>query len=70
LRDKYDLIPGGNYAKIFTFNQLKREYTDVKERVRLANLYDIFFVDAKLSLKVDYFMGSIFKKPTQYLSIN
>jgi len=48
-----------------TFIQLTREYTEIKDRVKLANLYDIFFVDYKLTKKVEYFMGKLFKKPAQ-----
>uniref|UniRef100_A0A914LFD9 Uncharacterized protein n=1 Tax=Meloidogyne incognita TaxID=6306 RepID=A0A914LFD9_MELIC len=50
-------------SQILTFIQLTREYTEVKDRVKLANLYDIFFVDYKLTKKVEYFMGKLFKKP-------
>uniref|UniRef100_A0A915MVE4 Sde2 N-terminal ubiquitin domain-containing protein n=1 Tax=Meloidogyne javanica TaxID=6303 RepID=A0A915MVE4_MELJA len=57
LRENYGLISGVNYTKILTFIQLTREYTEIKDRVKLANLYDIFFVDYKLTKKVEYFMG-------------
>uniref|UniRef100_A0A914MWU2 Uncharacterized protein n=1 Tax=Meloidogyne incognita TaxID=6306 RepID=A0A914MWU2_MELIC len=63
LRENYGLISGVNYTKILTFIQLTREYTEIKDRVKLANLYDIFFVDYKLTKKVEYFMGKLFKKP-------
>uniref|UniRef100_A0A915M0J3 Uncharacterized protein n=1 Tax=Meloidogyne javanica TaxID=6303 RepID=A0A915M0J3_MELJA len=63
LRENYGLISGVNYTKILTFIQLTREYTEIKDRVKLANLYDMFLVDYKLAKKVEYFMGKLFKKP-------
>nr|CAD2156141.1 unnamed protein product [Meloidogyne enterolobii] len=65
LRENYGLISGVNYTKILTFIQLTREYTEVTDRVKLANLYDMFFVDYKLAKKVDYFMGKLFKRPSR-----
>ncbi|CAK5073457.1 unnamed protein product [Meloidogyne enterolobii] len=65
LRENYGLISGVNYTKILTFIQLTREYTEVTDRVKLANLYDMFFVDYKLAKKVDYFMGKLFKRPAR-----
>lgn len=58
-------LTGKDVAKIFTFVQLKREYSQVADKAKLSNTYDIFLVDSKLQKSVFSFLGSNFKKSSK-----
>lgn len=68
LEEKFG-ISSKDVAKVFTFIQLKREYSQVADKAKLANTYDIFLVDSKLQTAVFAFLGSNFKKPSKLVYI-
>ena len=65
LRENYGITAGQDYAKIFTFKQLQREYSMKPDRAKLAKTYDIFLVDRKLMKMAFNFMGKHFKQITK-----
>ncbi|KAI1719595.1 ribosomal protein l1p/L10e family domain-containing protein [Ditylenchus destructor] len=66
LREKYGLREA-DIAKILTYVQLTREYSQVMDKVRLASTYDIFLVDGTLQQKVFSFLGAPFQKQASSL---
>uniref|UniRef100_A0A915D299 Uncharacterized protein n=1 Tax=Ditylenchus dipsaci TaxID=166011 RepID=A0A915D299_9BILA len=62
LREKHGLNKS-DVAKIFTYNELTREYSNSAEKGKLANMYDIFLVDSALQTKVFNYLGANFRKP-------
>lgn len=50
--------------------ELKREFSQVADKAKLANLYDIFLVDSKLQKKVFAFLGSNFMQPSKFASFS
>jgi len=62
LRTKHG-ISSADVAKIMTFTQMEREFSQPIEKTQLANSYDIFLVDNVLMTKAFGFLGQNFKKP-------
>jgi len=64
LKNEYG-VTSSDYAKIFTFTQLRREHSQQADKHKLSNLYDIFVVDMKLMAKAFNFLGTHFRKTTK-----